>query len=179
MLRRLCILLPLSVLALSLMPGAALGWGQPDHAVLGLHVVEQFGSVLPAFCTAPDTRNTFIMANYSPDYFVLQGPHYVHLDRNFPIFMIAHAQDSRALAYAYGWGAHQEEDEVGHGRYIIEKGLPHLYKEIVMGTRLMYQGNDTERKMVRSCSSVWDARLINLASKDYVAKYRDLNSSCR
>ncbi|MBI4869883.1 MAG: hypothetical protein HY816_23325 [Candidatus Wallbacteria bacterium] len=161
----------LSLALFTLLPDLAGAWGQPDHAVLGLQVVQKYGSSLPAFLTAPETRNTFILANYSPDYFVLQGPHYVHLDRNFPIFMISHARDSRALAYAYGWGAHQEEDEVGHGRYIVEKGMPHLYKEIVMGARLMYQGTSEERKLVRNASSVWDARLINLATKDYRAKY--------
>jgi hypothetical protein len=46
-----------------------------------------------------------------------------------------------------------------------------MYKEIVMGARLMYQGTSEERKLVRNASSVWDARLINLATKDYRAKY--------
>lgn len=161
------LLVPLFVM----LPRLALGWGQPTHAAIAEYALKKGGAKLDAACTSPATRDVFVYGSYSPDIFLMHGPRYIHVDRDFSKFMYAHAKDQRQLALAHGWGAHQEQDTMGHGRYIVEHGLPHVLKELSVDTRLYMQGPDFIKHCVRNLQSIWDDEQIAAASADYAAKY--------
>lgn len=158
-------------LAGCLMAPAALGWGQPEHAVLGEATLQKFAADLPGDLSAPDTRETYVYACYSPDGFLFHGPVYVHLDRRFAVLLLQHAQDARQRALAYGWASHMEQDVAGHGRYIRESGLDHLKKEIACGTRVRWQGQKWEKKVIQGLRAVFDVDQVHLASADYAAEH--------
>lgn len=163
--------LVLALFALSLVPGHVLAWGQPTHGAISYNVLEKHGAAMPRVCTDAATRNTYLHASYSPDQYVLQGPEYVHLDRNFSLYLFKHAKNARQLALAYGWSTHQEEDSVGHGRYITEVGMTHLLKELTMDARFLFQGSRGESQTVKEAGAAWDGEQIEAASRDYTAKY--------
>lgn len=164
-------MLALALLALAAVPSSLLAWGQPTHACLSYDTIEAHGAKMPKVATDPATKDTYLHASYSPDMYVLQGPEYVHLDREFSLFLFKHAKTARQLAIAYGWSTHQEEDSVGHGRYIREVGLPHLYKELCMDCRFLMQGSRGESDTVKGIAAAWDAEQIEAATRDYAAKY--------
>ena len=164
-------MLALALLALGLAPSNLLAWGQCTHACLTFDTLEKHGAEMPKVATDPATKDTYIHASYSPDMYVLQGPEYVHLDREFSLLLFKHAKTARQLAVAYGWSTHQEEDSVGHGRYITEVGLPHMYKEMVMDSRFLFQGSKGESDTVKHAGAAWDAEMIEAASRDYSEKY--------
>lgn len=161
----------LAAVALIVAPSHVLAWGQPTHGAISFNVLERFAGEMPRVCSDPATRNTYLHASYSPDQYVLQGPEYVHLDRNFSLFLFKHAKNARQLAIAYGWSTHQEEDSVGHGRYITEDGMTHLLKELTMDARFLFQGSRGESQTVKEAGAAWDAEQIEAASRDYTAKY--------
>lgn len=163
--------LTLAALALTAVPTSLLAWGQPTHGCISYNLLEKHGTAMPKVCTDTATRNTYLHASYSPDMYVLQGPEYVHLDRQFALYLFKHAKNARQLAIAYGWSTHQEEDSVGHGRYITEVGMTHLLKELTMDARFLFQGSRGEATTVREAGAAWDAEQIENASRDYAAKY--------
>lgn len=160
-----------ALLVALLCPASLFAWGQPTHACISHNTLEKHAATMPKVCLDPATRPTYLHASYSPDMYVLQGPEYVHVDRQFSLLLFQHAKTARQLALAYGWSTHQEEDSVGHGRYITESGLPHMYKELVMDARFLFQGSRGESTTVKELGSAWDAEQIEAATRDYAAKY--------
>lgn len=150
---------------------SSFAWGQPEHAVLGETVLRKASAALPPELSAPETRGTYVYGCFSPDGFLFHGPTYVHLDRQFAVFMLNRARDARGVAAAYGWASHMEQDAAGHGRYIKESGLTHLIKEVACGTRVRYQGADWEKDTIRGLRAVFDADQIHQASVDYATTY--------
>ena len=151
-----------------LAPGA-LGWGQPDHAVLGEGTLRAHGAELPPELSDQASRDAFVYGCYSPDGYLFHGPTYVHLDRHYAVLMLKHARDARGRALAYGWAAHMEQDVAGHGRYIKESGLSHLKKEMAVGTRLRHQGKGWEKDVIRGLRAIFDVEQVHGASAEYAA----------
>lgn len=158
-------------LAGCLLAPAALGWGQPDHAVLGEGTLRRHGSELPPELSDQASRDAFVYGCYSPDGYLFHGPDYVHLDRHYAVLMLKHAKDARGRALAYGWAAHMEQDVAGHGRYIKEGGLSHLEKELAVGTRIRHQGKGWEKDVIRGLRAIFDVEQVHAASAEYVATH--------
>lgn len=165
-----CALVPVITFAI-LCPGQLAAWGQPAHAVTSWNTILKYGDRLPSACRDDDTRDLYLYASYGPDQYILHGPEYIHIDRHFSQMLFARAQSKEQLAFAYGWVSHQEQDVSGHGRYITESGMDHIYKELVIDSRLLKQGDFGERRVVREMKSVWDTGMISGATEDYVARY--------
>jgi hypothetical protein len=160
-----------TALAGCLLAPAALGWGQPDHAVLGEGTLRAHSSELPPELSDQASRDAFVYGCYSPDGYLFHGPDYVHLDRHYAVLMLKHARDERGRALAYGWAAHMEQDVAGHGRYIKESGLDHLKKELSVGTRIRYQGKRWEKKVIKGLRAIFDVEQVHAASAEYVATH--------